>query len=334
MTPETRPRGDERASGVTLWRGLTLAALAATFALVVLGAVVRITGSGMGCGDDWPLCHGQLIPTGDLATFLEWSHRLLAAIVSLLVAGLAAVAWKPGRSEEWTGRRRFVVVAVVLLVIQVLLGAVTVWMELPPGSVILHLGTAMALLAVLVVGALRAHGSPARRGPVLDAATRGGWIFAVGAFVVVLAGALVANLDAAAACRGFPLCGGQWWPEGSGPAQIQWGHRLLAYGFSAAVLFLPATVNSRRPADRTARAAAFGLVGLVLSQVAVGAALVTGPLTLAVRALHMALGTAVFALTVALAWMIHRPVGYGEPDGTGPVRDEEGTLRSATPVES
>lgn len=311
MSSQTRPAGDGREPGTKLWRRLILVTLAITFGLVVLGAVVRITESGMGCGDDWPLCNGQLIPTGDLATFLEWSHRLVALVVALLVGSLAAVAWKPGRSDLWSARRRFAAAAVVLLLVQVLLGAVTVWMELPPGSVILHLGTAMALLGLLVVGTLRAYATSGRRNAVTDGVTRGGWILAAGAFVVVLAGALVANLDATAACRGFPLCGGQWWPEGSGPAQIQWGHRLLAYAFSAAVLFLPRTVSTRRPGDGTARATAFVLVALVLSQVAVGAALVTGPLTLPMRALHMALGTAVFGFAVALAWMIHRPVGYG-----------------------
>jgi heme A synthase len=301
-------------------------ALVLTYCLVVLGAVVRITESGMGCGDDWPLCNGQLIPTGDLATFLEWGHRLMAVLVSLLIAALAAVSWKPGRDPSWGPRRRLTAWAVVLLVIQILLGAVTVWLELPPASVILHLGTAMALLAVLVVIALRAHRSTERAARVADGATRTGWLVATGAYLVVLAGALVANLDATAACRGFPLCGGQWWPAQSGPAQVQWAHRLLAYAFTVAVLFVPGMVGSRRPGDGAARGTAFALVALVFSQIVVGAALVTGPLDLSVRALHMALGTAIFGVAVALAWMIRRPTGYGRTSRTvpGPCGGTEG----------
>jgi heme A synthase len=57
---------------------LAWAAAACTYALIVLGAVVRITGSGLGCGDDWPVCHGRLIPSlADIATLIEWSHRLV-----------------------------------------------------------------------------------------------------------------------------------------------------------------------------------------------------------------------------------------------------------------
>lgn len=70
----------------------------ATYLLIVLGGVVRITGSGMGCGDDWPLCNGRLIPPMDLPTLIEYGHRLAAAGVGLLVAALAAWAW-------WASRR-------------------------------------------------------------------------------------------------------------------------------------------------------------------------------------------------------------------------------------
>ena len=73
---------------------LAWTAAAATYLLIVLGAVVRITGSGMGCGDHWPLCNGHLFPPlDDLGTLIEWNHRLVAALVSILVAGLAGYTW-------------------------------------------------------------------------------------------------------------------------------------------------------------------------------------------------------------------------------------------------
>lgn len=310
MTLKEPPRGGQGSSpGHRPWRGLIVAALLLTFLLVVLGGVVRITGSGMGCGDDWPLCNGQLIPAFEFPTLLEWGHRLVAAGVSVLVLGVAAVAWKPGRGDEWRFRRHIGAAALLLVAVQVLLGAVTVWLELPPGSVILHLGTAMLLLAVLTVGTVREYRGSSRIRSLADGASRTSALVAAGAFVVVLAGALVANLDAAAACRGFPLCSGQWWPGGGTAAQIHWGHRLLAYAFTLSVLFLPGYLGARRPGDRAVPGLAFGTVGLVLSQAAVGVAMVTGPLTLGVRALHLALGTAVFGLTVALAWIVWRPAG-------------------------
>src|SRR3954470_23052892 len=117
---------------------LAWTAAACTYLLIVLGAVVRITGSGLGCGDHWPLCNGRLIPPlDDIGTVIEWSHRLVAALVSLLVVALAAYEW-------WLDRRASLI-ALGLLIVQVLLGAITVKLELPPWSVILHLGTAMLL---------------------------------------------------------------------------------------------------------------------------------------------------------------------------------------------
>jgi len=125
-------------------RFVTLARVAAASAylLIVLGAVVRISGSGMGCGDHWPLCNGHLFPPlDDIRTVIEWSHRLVAGVVSILVVALVALDWR----RAWP--------ALALLIVQILLGAVTVKTELKPVLVILHLATAMLLLAALIVAA-------------------------------------------------------------------------------------------------------------------------------------------------------------------------------------
>src|ERR1051326_1339147 len=144
-----------------------LAWLAATctYLLIILGAIVRITGSGLGGGEHWPLCNGRLLPPLDLPTLIEYGHRLAAAAVSALVAALAAYAWwlrhRPPPSS--TALRRPGVAAYValgLLVLQVLLGAVTLKLSLPPWTVILHLGTAMLLLATLLVAAREQRPTP------------------------------------------------------------------------------------------------------------------------------------------------------------------------------
>ena len=99
--------------------------------LIVLGGVVRITGSGMGCGDHWPRCDGEWFPPLDLPTLIEIGHRWAAALVSLLVLAVALVAWRRHRAEPRAPRRR-PPSPLVLLVVQVLLGAVTVKLALPP----------------------------------------------------------------------------------------------------------------------------------------------------------------------------------------------------------
>src|SRR6185503_19186554 len=100
------------------------------------------------------LCNGHLFPPlDDIGTVLEWSHRLVAALVSALVVGLAVYAWRLRSS-------RAPFAALGLLVLQVALGAITVKLELPAWTIILHLGTAMLLLATLLIAASPLPGSP------------------------------------------------------------------------------------------------------------------------------------------------------------------------------
>jgi heme A synthase len=262
---------------------LAWSAAACTYLLIVLGAVVRITGSGMGCGDHWPLCNGHLFPPlDDIGTVIEWSHRLVAALVSILVLALAVYGWwlrKGAGSTEQDAPRKTAYAALGLLVLQVLLGAITVKLELPAWSVVLHLGTAMLLLATLLVAA----SSP----PVPLSIRRGGTIVLVSlAFVTVLFGALTANLGAAAACAGFPLCNGQVWITAGPLALIQWTHRLLAYALTVFVLVAAA---------RSGRRGMWGVAALVLLQVALGAATVLLGLPGVLQAAHVAVGAAVWA---------------------------------------
>lgn len=272
-------------------------AAAVTYLLIVLGAVVRITGSGMGCGDHWPLCNGRLFPLlDDIGTLIEWSHRLVAAIVSILVAGLAGYAWLlrrrarseiPGLAPGVRTPSRIAFAALGLLIIQVLLGAITVWLELPAWTVILHLGTAMALLAALIVAAREARLTPGGSPGITK--HRGSVLLLALTFVTVLFGALTANLGAAAACGGFPLCNGQVIPSAGGLAHIHWFHRLLAYALAVVV----AVWAIRRPSP-----ASRALLALVGAQVALGAATVLMGLPPGLQAAHLAVGTAVWGVVV------------------------------------
>jgi len=253
---------------------LAWSAAACTYLLIVLGAVVRITGSGLGCGDHWPLCNGHLFPPlNDIGTVIEWSHRLLASVVSILVATLAFVAWRqriPGKAPY---------IALGLLVPQVLLGAVTVKTGLTPAIVVLHLVMAMLLLASLLCVATGSSLSLRGRAVALLSLT----------LATVLFGALTANLGAAAACHGFPLCNGQIWTTAGPLALIHWVHRLLAYS-----LAIVATVW----AVRTPGTASKVVVGLIVLQIALGAGTVLSGLASALQAAHVAVGAAVWSSVV------------------------------------
>src|SRR2546428_3754845 len=108
------------------FRLFTLWTVFVTFALIVIGGIVRTTGSGLGC-PDWPLCYGQPVPPYDIHSQIEFSHRLTTTLVSLSVLGLAGWA-------TWQYRRQRAIVAgawlaLVLLVAQIALGAIVVLFE-------------------------------------------------------------------------------------------------------------------------------------------------------------------------------------------------------------
>ena len=265
------------------FKTLAWAAAVSTYLLIVLGGIVRITHSGLGCGDHWPLCNGHLFPPlNDIGTLIEWSHRLVAALVSFLVVALAAYDWWLNRPSGRLAVRPSAV-AVLLLILQIALGAITVKLELPAWSIVLHLGTAMLLLAVLLRIAMDRP---------LAVPTLGARLLLSLAFVTVLFGALTANVGAAAACGGFPLCNGQIWITAGPLALVQWIHRLLAYSLAAGVLVWAWRTQSRAPLI---------VLGLVVLQVALGATLVLAGLPRGVQAAHVAVGSAVWAAVVLAA---------------------------------
>lgn len=273
---------------------LAWSAAVCTYLLIVLGAVVRITGSGLGCGNHWPLCNGRLLPPlDDVGTVIEWSHRLVAALVTVLVVSLAADAVWLWRRSQFVRTPAASFVALGLLVVQILLGAITVKLDLPPWTVILHLATAMLLFATLLV--------IADGGVLTTSVSRGSLLVLCLAFITVLFGALTANLGAAVACSGFPLCNGQVWPPPQAGllAQIQWVHRLLAYSLAIATAVWAIRMPGRGPRL---------VLGLVALQVALGAVTVLLGLPRGLQAAHLATGAAVWGGVVLAARQTKAPM--------------------------
>lgn len=281
------------------YRRLAWSAAGVAWLLIVLGAVVRITGSGLGCGNHWPLCNGRLLPPLDLPTIIEYGHRLVAALVTVLVVALAIVTWRARRgadSRPQSAPPKAPYVALGLLILQVTLGAITVKLDLPPWTVILHLGTAMLLFATLLYCARLtpgvSRGIPGAPGtPGLRPGLVGGAVLSL-VFATLLLGALTANLGAASACLGFPLCNGQVIPDGNRFQWIQWTHRLLAYSLLVAALLWASKSRRRGPT---------WVLALVLTQVAVAAAMVLLALPEGLRVLHVGVGAAVWGAAVLAA---------------------------------
>ena len=139
---------------------LALATTLLTLGLIVFGAIVRVTDSGLGCGEHWPLCNGTIFPPLDnITAWIEWLHRLFAALIGIFGIAMLVVAVRAYRKQN---RRvlNITIVAAVLFAVQSSLGAIVVLNSLPVLGVTLHLATAMFLLAFLLLAAVVASYRP------------------------------------------------------------------------------------------------------------------------------------------------------------------------------
>jgi heme o synthase len=302
------------------FRALSVATALVTYALVVLGGVVRVSGSGLGC-PDWPLCHGRLLPPLNLHAIIEYSHRTTASLTSVLVVLTAVVAW-----FAWRHRRDIVIPATIalgLLAVQVVLGAVTVRLELPPMIVLAHLATAMALLGAVCVTAVAAL-LPVPAGAVDRPSLGRTRVAAAGTYLLILSGSLVVGSGASGACDAWPLCGGGFSFAFDGLPAIQLLHRGVAAVVGILIVLSLLSVLARHRREPAVRATVALTLAALAFQVAVGAAVVTLQLPAALRGLHLALASAVWAGTVVLAVIASRLPLTGEPvrdrDDAGPIR--------------
>lgn len=239
-------------TSLATFRALTLAALLLCAVVVVLGAYVRLTDAGLGC-PDWPTCYGHVTAGGALENqealnaaypqrpvqygkaLREMTHRYAAGTLGLIVVMMTALAWLHRREL----RVRLTTALLVIVVIQGILGMLTVTWLLKPLIVTLHLLGGMTTLALLWWLWLRPAPRPLHAGEL-----RLRPIAVAGIAILVLQIALggwTSSNYAAVACPDFPSCQGSWWP----PAQydqafILW--RGLGIDYEGGVLDHPARV--------------------------------------------------------------------------------------------
>lgn len=289
---------------------LSLVALVLAFAQIVFGAIVRITGSGMGCGDHWPKCAGLWFPPHDrIDLIIEITHRYIALALSIAILILFVAAFRK-RSTPGVGGKggvlRPATIAGVLVVIAALLGAVTVKLALNPFVIATHLTIAMSLLATLAVALARAGGLGATED--VTGATRRTFRAANAAVVLALTtlvfGALTANVpDAAVACAGFPWCTG--YMIYGAPLTIQVSHRIVAFVLLGHLLGMAIATGKRKEPRVIRRAAWFAFSAAVL-QVIIAGAMIGMHFPPAFRSLHQAFGTLVWLAVVTLAILSSR----------------------------
>jgi heme A synthase len=287
---------------------LALGAVIATLLMIVIGAITRVTDSGMGCGTHWPLCNGHIVPEfGSMAVAIEYGHRLFALLVGLFSVAVLVQAWRHNRSE--TRVLYPAIAAIVLYFVQSGLGAITVILYNQWVSVLLHLGNSMLLLAAFLVVWVKARKLGEGKGPA-NLPLIELLLTTLLSMIVALVGASVAGNNAAKACVGWPLCAGQIWPVDQGPLQmLNMLHRLAA-GSLGIMLILLMIQAARNGANSTLRRALFIAFGIYLLQAALGALVVlinTPELLGTVRALHV-----LFAASTWSVMIIASSIGWSQ----------------------
>jgi len=259
-----------------LVRSIAIGTFALCACVVVLGAYVRLSNAGLGC-PDWPGCYGHLTPAGAAAdaqtiaapmagralnvgkAWREMVHRYAAGTLATLIIALAVLTaiWK---------RHRIVAMGyawalAAVVIVQAVLGALTVTQQLRPAIVTLHLlfgFTTLALLWWLVLALLW-------RGPEVHAdgrirLARGAALVGLGFLLLQIAlGGWTSSNYAAIACPDLPTCQGSWWPKADfESAYVLW--RDLDVNYEGGVLDNPARIAIHLTHRLGAMAAALALL--------------------------------------------------------------------------
>jgi heme a synthase len=333
---------------VARWlRRLALAGVLLAVAVVVLGAYVRLSAAGLGC-PDWPGCYGHLTPPAGLdaparyahyplvpgKAWREMLHRYAAATLGLLVVLIAVLAVIYRRLRLLS--LPFALALLATVVVQGLLGMLTVTWQLKPLIVTLHLLFGMTTLALLWWLALSQPRDPWRAAALQGATHRGlggggapiasAWrltslALSILALQIALGGWTSSNY-AALACPDLPTCQGSWWPHADfRDAFVLW--RGLNINYEGGVLAHPARVAIhlthrvgalltslalagaalyvlRRRGVPGARASAWAVLGALGLQLFLGVSMVLRAFPLALASAHT-LGAALLLLaTLAL----------------------------------
>jgi len=326
-------------------RRLAVAGVLLCFVVVVLGAYVRLTAAGLGC-PDWPGCYGHLSPSGaahDAAqagfasrplepgkAWREMVHRYAAGTLALVIAAIAALAVSARRQR--VVRVGFALTLLATVIVQAILGMLTVTWQLKPLVVTLHLLTGMTTLGMLWwlalslpsgpwgASSLGGAGRSLRGGAAYIANAHHLALLALAALALQIAlGGWTSSNYAAIACPDLPTCQGRWWPQSDfrdafvlwraakvdyeggllAPAAriaIHLTHRLGAL-LAAAALVLAAVFTLRQRGLSGARLRAWAVLGALALQLVLGVSMVVRGFPLWLATAHTA-GAALLLLAV------------------------------------
>lgn len=254
----------------------TLFVFLATFG----GGVVTKTESGLGCGNQFPLCNGKFVPAHTLASLIEFSHRAVSGLAGLLA--LAAFVCFMIFRRKRLDLRIYAFLALLFVVIQAIMGALAVVFSQSAPIMALHLGFALIAFASSVMLSLGIREQSKQEAMVPPEPPRKvskrlrylSVVTAIYTYIVVYTGAYVTHTDSAGACSGFPLCNGKLIPPLSGGEGIQFMHRAAAGLLFVLILILAHFAYHNPSGNREIKGLGIAALVLIVLQIFAGISVV------------------------------------------------------------
>jgi len=276
---------------------------AATFLLIFAGGLVTSTGSALAV-PDWPLAYGHLIPQLVGGVRFEYGHRVVAGLVVILTTVLALWTWRAD-SRAWLRKAAFA--ALGLIVVQAILGGITVLLLLPLPIAVAHAATAHAFFCLMVAIALFTNPSFGT-GPRVRTDYRHprlatlAIITAAVIYIQILIGALMRHLGAGLAIPDFPLSYGHLIPPfmGLGVA-VNFAHRCGAVAVTCFILWTVTRVFRFHRGEPPLWHPALLILLLLVIQISLGALTIWSGRAVLPTTAHVAVGAAVLATSLTLA---------------------------------
>lgn len=285
-------------------RNFLLATGIVTFALIVIGVLLRVTGAGSACAG-WPTCFGGWSPPPGAEGWIAYAHRVAAGLSGLMILAASVLARFGAREQTWI--RWPLIAAVGLILVQIIVGGLITLLS--PAAILtaVHLSLSLIVLGLVIVATVMSFDqktNPTAGGNLLRAGFNSSfgrlslWTL-LAVFALMVSGTLVSASGATAACSGWPLCNGFQLPQNllEGLAIL---HRLLTAfaGVLVSVLFVRGWRTQRH---NLAPLVASTIVGVLFyAQVFMGALEAANRFPADLAGLHVATSVGIWGALVVL----------------------------------